>query len=476
MTWLNDKNRTRTTLEWLLYLVVLWVIAFPNGRGTLFSGLSIYDNPREVVEKFGYADVASYVRGGIDLADDWKMSEENFWLLRLWPPGQFYLIALLIAIFGTNVSIVLSMAALILPLWATVLVVARRLIADELNQRTSIYFVLAAFALSPISGGLIGNGLPISDSVGTAFASMSLLCVVAGLSTVSARARFARCFLSGSLLGIAAYIRNSFELVGLALTGLLIFVVALIALAMILKRLFSRFTSVPTIIRMAVMPLVAFVLAFHALTIPWRLVAAQTIKHSDYSWSVADEIYWEQRWMPNQVFEEKGFGWLKTGAANSACRIDLEKCQRILEHEMATGAPYSGAGYSQAEFRKMAIETYKSRPIALAIDRSGIFLKSWFGFGEGRSPMLLFAHLFSLACFVLTTVASLLLILRKTQILRSLIFLVSVAALAAPFLIMHIEYRYLDPIKVYSILLAPLQVGALLQSSHNNRTVKTLET
>lgn len=464
MKWSRSKTGGKIFLEWLLYLVALWAIAFANGRGTLFSGLSIYDTPREVVEKFGYADVASYVRGGVDLADDWKMSEGNFWLLRLWPPGQFYLIALLIAVFGSNVSVVLGMAVPTLSLWAVVFVVARRLITNELNRRLSIYVVLTLFVFSPISGGLVGNSLPISDSIGTAFASLSILYVAKGLSGVSTRSSRINFLLSGAFLGFAAYIRNPFEMVGLALTLLLFVVAAIFLLSAVLKRHFRRLTSTFELIRNTFVPLLAIVLAFHVLTIPWRLIAAQTIKPSDYSWSVTDEIYWEQRWMPDHVFEEKGFGWLKTGAANSACRIDLKKCQLILDHEEASGSPYSGAGYSQAEFKQMALDTYTSKPLSLVIDRSGIFLKAWFGFGETRTPPLFFAQIISLVCFILTTFASVILILRKSQILRSLIFVVSVVALLAPFLIMHIEYRYLDPIKIFSMLFAPLQVGNLLTS------------
>ncbi len=451
--------------------VLLTVVALPNGRGTLFQGARWNSSAQEVISAVGGSDSGNYLRGGLDVKDDGKISKEQNWLVNLWPPGMFYMYGTILYIGGENTLIIAVMLALSIIFWSVLLSWLYRFI----EQRTSRLYALVSTSTILIFGwpshGLFSDQLLGSDGISFALFLTALLLFF----EVDLR-KPAQCAWSGIGIGfltaLAAYLRVSYEFIAIAVS-LGTAILLAVSLGLLLLNQLTKFKR--TVPRGLLTVLLFACGVFHLCTTPWRFVAAENIRPGNYSWSVAGSLYWDYRWTPDSVFENRGVGWLSDGGANSACRLDKIKCREINLHELRTGAPFQGGGYSQDEFKSLAFETYSSKPLQLLVDRMGFLLRSWFGFNLPRTPENLIGQMLSFGAFLIVLSEALLALVTGRITRLSGTFLVTVTCFLAPFLIMHIEYRYLEPVKFLSIFFFPIAIINLLSFRDKIRKAQTAE-
>ena len=444
--------------------MLLTLVALPNGRDTLFQGAKWNSSVQEVIATVGGSDSGNYLRGGLDVEDDGKLSKEQSWLVNLWPPGMFYMYGIILHIGGINLDIIVVMLFLSIILWSVLLSWVYRFTKQRTNRTYAAGSILAILVFCWPSHGLFSDQLLGSDGISFGIVLFAVVIFLkVDLMKLSESAW--KGLIAGALIALAAYFRVSYEFVGQMITAMAV-IACLVSLARRFKSLKSKSPQRNHV------GLLCFLLttagAFQIATIPWRMIVSENVRPGNYSWSTAGDLYWDYRWTPNEVFRERGFEWYVDGGANSACRIDPDKCKEIYQHELATTAPLQGGGYTQSQFKSLALETYRAHPIKLFIDRTANFLRNWFGFGA-RSSNLLLGQVLTLLAFILVGLDSLISLALRKPTRHGMIFLSLNACLLAPFLIMHIEYRYLEPSKLLGLLFLPLT----LQTLYKSRCTKT---
>jgi hypothetical protein len=436
--------------------MLLTVAALPNGRDTLFQGAKWNSSAQEVIATVGGSDSGNYLRGGLDVEDDGKISQEQSWLVNLWPPGMFYMYGIIFYIGGVEIPIIFVMLFLSITLWSVLLSWVYRFTKQQTNRTYAATSILGILVLCWPTHGLFTDQLLGSDGISFGIVLFAVLMFLKVDFTKHSKSAW-KGLIAGFLIALAAYLRVSYEFV-----GHMISVMALIALLVFLVRRVKIFSFKR--LQTNHIGLLCFLLtsagAFQAATIPWRMIVAENVRPGNYSWSTAGDFYWDYRWTPNEVFRARGFDWYVDGGANSACRIDPKKCEEIYKHELATAAPLQGGGYTQSQFRSLAMETYRANPLKLLVDRTANFLRNWFGFGV-RSSDLLLGQVLTLFAFLVVAFDSLTSLALKRPTKHGMIFLTLNACLLAPFLIMHIEYRYLEPSKMLGLLFLPITLHAL---------------
>jgi hypothetical protein len=263
----------------------------------------------------------------------------------------------------------------------------------------------------------------------------------------------------GGLIGVSAYVRVVSDLLGWLMLALLV-VWGVLTLLRRWRR--SRRApeepdgddepSSPTDWRQALLALAVCALVFQAVTIPWRVYGERKIHPGSYGWTAATGNVWHNLWIPDAVLIERGQQWLLEGRPNSVCKVDPERCREIARYERKQYVPYSGWGrYTDAEYRRLAIETIREHPVEYAADRVYWFGQAWFWSPWDRTREVVQNSVLTVA-----VLAALWLSFRRLRRagpdLLTLVYPGLVLASLAPFVTLHFEARYFATVKLLGLL------------------------
>ena len=179
------------------------------------------------------------------------------------------------------------------------------------------------------------------------------------------------------------------------------------------------------------------------------------------------------------MWAEQGRYYLIAGGANTACKIDPQKCREIARLETRSRDPYSGFGhYSEAQFREMAIDTFRAHPWQFVERRAAALPPIWFGaavpiFGEFRQPsefavpplgpdpasQELIQNGLMLVVLVGLLAVSIIRIRRVGPELLTLLVPILFAAITAGGVVLHWENRWYYPVKLIAIPTFALLLG-----------------
>ncbi len=402
-------------------------------------------------ELLGLSDNGFYVSTAIDLSDGRPISETSKWALRQWAPGLPVLLSFFIR-FAESVPIGLTLAVFQTVLWLTIFI-------SIFFRSLNFYVLLISFIMSiglifsaPFSIWFFNQGFFYSESISIAFFVLALLTVFKKNSLIT----YQSAIYAGFFLALSAYFKGTFEFVGLTL---FLFFLLFIFYFNFFKRENNSKTDKISFQK----KFFTIILVFFIITTPWRLISDKYLYKENFniSWTQVTSQYWGHRWMPTDWLEEREVFWFIDGRGNSACLLDLEKCKKISESEIAIGGQFDGNGfYSQSDFKNLAIQTYLENPIALISQRIEPFLKFWFSHNVN-----IFNFLFSAVFFIVIFINIIFILYQRgTFQIFSFFYLSLLLGTLSPLLIQSIEVRYFYPIQVISYLTALLIVQNFIHS------------
>jgi hypothetical protein len=127
----------------------------------------------------------------------------------------------------------------------------------------------------------------------------------------------------------------------------------------------------------------------------------------------------------------------------------------LYQYEILEGSNYNGSGYSNEQFKDLAINTYKEHPIAFLNNRAQNFINSWFGLLKNPSPQTRFFQLLSFISFILCLAKGATSLFRKKPYDSSVFVSIALFSFVSPFALYHIEYRYLQNVQLFSFAVVP---------------------
>jgi hypothetical protein len=462
------------TVVFVVILAALLVTAFPDGRAGK-SGMDVpltaqYDELEPIV---GGSDLRWYVELGYELAEHRDVPSEERWRLNFWPPGNYLYWAVLYTMLGPDLPAGVTAAIALAVLFAAILTAYAELFA-RYYPRWMVGIGLALVVLSDaLSKGIFRQYLLMSEGLYTWWMLVALYAALRLALSNSPRARTAWALGAGAALGASAYVRTTSELLGRVLTTIvLVWVVVVVArrafLAMRARRTGAVRARHPW--SRSLISLLLCMAAFHAVTIPWRIVAAQTVRPGNYSWSAATNRYWHLQWTTDRVFAANGLAWMPPGGANTACRIEPEKCRTAWRnpHTNPRGIP----DRVQTRLRDWTLDSMVSHPTEWIRRQLPLPLHAWFGAaipcgggyqmpncraapGVSGSGHELGQNALLLAALVAAVVLSLRRMARRGADLLALLIPCLAVTIAAPLVLLIWEPRYFLPLKILLLFALP---------------------
>jgi len=427
------------------------------------------------------SDFANYLRlADLLVSGEIGVDSVNAWLLVTWPPGMGVTYsAIHLLTWGTS-AFSLTYLVLVVAVWSLLLwlpVLLARSLRTALVSLTLGTFV----ALSPpFQDWLLGAGIFYSESLSIAFFVASQVLYLAAFSSyVSDCARLWIALISGGAMGVAAYYRSVFDLVGLTVSAIfLVFIGAILLLK------FGHFVKPNQAVPLKLMSrpskrllqaCLLWVVAFTIVTQPWRVAVNRLIAQGATTFAPGGQRAWVNGWLPSERLPD----WAVDVGMNGFCTAYPEDCRRIENLENSTAAPYSGSGaLTPGEFRDSAMQSISADPQPWIDDRVNLAVRQSLAAlgGNSLSFVLLFASLAMMA-------ASCLLIVRNFATAHSLerlsmaIFLcVAWIVPVLPLFMSSMEPRYFFPSLISSwVIFSYVIVFSRRAGSTQNPSFRSVE-
>lgn len=458
-------------LAWLLQLVLVSWILFFGGLNTEHGLITLQLSPDRMVEIYGFADAGSYLQAALNLIATGTSTPEWAWVLNLWPPGMVWLDATIIKIspwdFGVTFALITAFA------WSLALAILAWPFIRTLKSAAIVVVVeLAILGTSPFQSWMFDEGLFYADSLAVAMFLLGLALVVNRIRSAGPMISWIRDgILAGIAFASAIYLRASYNLVPWALGA-----VALLTLILLVVQ--RRRRDVTYLWRQAVLTGVAG-LSVLFLALPYTVFLLQERDRAQFVRT--EELVYEHAWEDPDVKTIPQ--WMLDGGSTVGCDIDPEQCAEFAKETA------SGVTHSPEELRDELIEAIVTHPGEFIVNRVSHVSTQWFAdelssysraetdYTSGpvtyaASHNYNVAHgLLYLALLVITFGSAIVLAIRGNWAM--LIVPVLALAILAPFAIVHVEVRYLIPLKFIG-LLAPLLVLMLWeQPTRRERLVES---
>ncbi|MEX2322709.1 MAG: hypothetical protein WEA29_02910 [Acidimicrobiia bacterium] len=418
------------------------------GDGFL-AGIPLTASTDQVIDRICPGpDACYYLTAGVELLDTGRISPANYWILNLWPPGVAVLSALYVAVARLGIWLPLAAGMINIAVWTLVLSAWYRFLRPRVGPVVSLGAVLLVAVGQPMREWYLGVGLFYVESISVALLLSAVLQAIRASSAPTRRSAIVRGSASGALFAAAAYLRAPYETAALVLTAATVVVFGFRIVQAV--RLRSR-GQLRRALRSSLV-LISVVVAFHAFTMPWRVIAATEVRPGNIVWSTAGSDFWPQHWIPSSYLEEKGHYFLLYGLMNVPCRLEPAKCLDIFMIEVQAAQPYSphdGEGLEMSEFRTASLQALLHNPVDWVALKSFGFTRFWFASGPGFELI---------ENGLLLTLLGLVIFWRPKALGEAgwlIFFSLAIAIVGSSFLV-HFETRYLYPLKS----IAPV-VGAL---------------
>jgi hypothetical protein len=438
------------TGHWLIQFIVVMIFIFLQGLNTPHGLVTLQLAPKRMAQIFGFSDQGSYLQAALSLIAAGKNTPQWAWVLNLWPPGMVWLDAGIIRFspfdYGVTIGLITAL------LWSAALALLTWPFMRHVKPALVVLLVeLAILGTSPFQSWMFDEGLFYADGLAAGAFLLGLALIVNRLRSAAPIQVWIR---DGIYVGIAfaaaIYLRAAYQLVPWAL-GALSLVIAIIVIV-------KRIRGLPT----ADLGRQALLLISAALTVPILMhpytVFVQQDRGRTQFVMTADLVY-ESVWRSQQLNEVPQ--WLLDTGTTPGCDIDPAECALI--HT----AKSKGKVFTPPELRQALIKAIVAHPLQFAGNRVSVVSHQWFVDEPGQG-LLYFVLL------ITAILAACLLAVRGRWAL--LIIPVMALALLAPFAIVHVEVRYLIPLKLIG-LLAPILILMLReQTARSKRSRSVVET
>lgn len=443
-------------LWWLLQFgLMIWLIFF-EGANTAHGLVTMQLSPTRMIKIFGFADAGSYLQAAQNLVATNTNSPPWAWVLNLWPPGMVWLDALIQRFaplaFGSVIGILTSLV------WATTLAICT---FPFITRVRSVVVVLAAelalLSTSLFQSWMFDEGLFYADGLAAGSFLLGLAIVVNRVRAPSSRVTWIRDgIFAGLAFAAAIYLRASYNLIPWAMCG-----VALVIVAVAIVR-WKRKRSLGDLVNQGVMLVVAAV-CIGLVMLPYTAYIYQ--ERGRILFVETENLVYEHAWQnPSKDTIPQ---WMLDGGSTVGCDIDPPQCAAFEKSKAAGATPTSD------QLRNALIKAIVHHPFAFVADRVAPVAKQWFAdelasyshhpANYSSGPVSYAASdnlnppqgLLYLALVLAAMVSAFRLVARGrwSMIVVPVLFL----ALLAPFAIVHVEVRYLIPLKLIGFL-APMLI------------------
>ena len=460
--------RSRITGHWLVQFVVVLVFIFFQGLNTPHGLVTLQLAPKRMAQIFGFSDQGSYLQAAMSLIATGHNTQQWAWVLNLWPPGMVWLDAGIIRFSPLDYGVTIGLITALL--WSTTLALLTWPFMRGVKPTLVVLLLeLAILGTSPFQSWMFDEGLFYADGLAAGSFLLGLALIVNRVrSTAPVPIWIRDGIYVGIAFAVAIYLRAAYQLVPWALAAL-----ALVIAGMIIVKKIRR-QPPGDLGRQAILLMVG------ALTIPILMQPYTAFVQQDRGrtqFVMTQDLVYEGAWKSDQL--DTVPQWGLDGGSTLGCDIDPGECALI--HRAKSG----GKVFTPGELRHALVEAIVAHPLQFVGNRVSYVARQWFadelgsyfheksdyksGPGSYSSSDNLNPGqgLLYLVLLIAAIAAGCILALRGRWAL--LIVPVMALAILAPFAIVHVEVRYLIPLKLIGLLAPILMLMLREQPSPRSR-------
>ena len=461
------RTRSLITVHWLAQLAIVLGIIFYEGLNTPHGLVTLQLAPERMAQLWGFSDQGSYLQAAFNLVatghNTPQGTPEWAWVLNLWPPGMVWLDAGILRFspldYGVSIGVITAL------IWSVALAVLTWPFMRKLTSASAVILVeFAVLGTSPFQSWMFDEGLFYADGLSAGLFLFGLALIV---NRVRSAAPIQVWIRDGIYVGIAfagaIYLRASYQLVSWALAALAITMITIV----IVKKI--RGKSTLDLERQAVLLVVA-ALTIPILMQPYTAYVEQVRGRTQFV--MTQDLFYETAWQSPQF--DPIPQWSLDGGATPGCDIDPVECAVIRK------AKSDGRAFTSKELRDALVKAIVTHPLPFVGNRVSYVGKQWFADELGSyshnktdyvsGPVSYSSSdnlnpgqgLFYLLLLISALVAACILAARGRWAL--LIIPIMAMAILAPLAVVHVEVRYLIPLKLIG-LLAPVLMLMLREES-----------
>jgi hypothetical protein len=459
------------TGHWLVQFALVLFLIFFQGLNTPHGLVTLQLAPERMAQIWEHSDLrdqGSYLHAALSLIATGRNTQEWAWVLNLWPPGMVWLDAGIIRFSPLDYGVTIGLITALL--WSATLSVLTWPFMTRMKPALVVLLVeLAILGTSPFQSWMFDEGLFYADGLAAGSFLLGLALIVNRLRTAAPIQGWIR---DGIYVGIAfaaaIYLRASYQLVAWALAAL-----ALTVTGMIIVR---KIRGLPS----ADLGRQAILLISAALTVPLLMQPYTAFVQQDRArtqFVMTQELSYAAAWQNPQL--DSVPEWVLDGGSTLGCDIDPGECALI--HRAQSG----GKVFTPNELRDALVKAIAAHPLAFVGNRTSYVAKQWFADELGsyfhkktdyRAGPVSYSSsdnlnpgqgLFYLMLLIVALVAACILAARGRWTL--LVIPIMAMAILAPLAIVHVEVRYLIPLKLIG-LLAPILILMLREQPSRSRS------
>lgn len=462
--------------HWLFQFAGVLLFIFFQGLNTPHGLVTLQLAPERMAQIFGFGDHGSYLQAAMSLIATGHNTQQWAWVLNLWPPGMVWLDAVIIRFSPLDYGVTIGLVTALL--WSVTLAVLTWPFMRGARPTLVVLLVeLALLGTSPFQSWMFDEGLFYADGFAAGFFMLGLALIV---NRVRSAAPIQVWIRDGIYVGIAfaaaIYLRASYQLVPWALDAVALAIAGII-IGKRIRRLPTRDLGRQMIL------LGTAVLTIPILMHPYTTFVQQERGRTQFV--MLDDLVYESVWKNHTL--DTDAQWALDGGLSVGCDIDPGKCELIQR------AQTGGKVYTPENLRNMLFESIVTHPLQFVANRVSYVSIQWFADELGsyfhvttdyRSGPVTYSAsnnlnpgqgLLYLVLLISAIVAAVKLAARGRWALP--IIPLMALALLAPFAIVHVEVRYLIPLKLIG-LLAPVLILMLreqpLRSVSSKSAVKNI--
>jgi len=458
--------------HWLLQFGILISFIFFQGLNTPHGLVTLQLAPQRMAQIFGDADSGSYLKAALGLIAKGQNAPEWAWVLNLWPPGMVWLDAGIIRFSPLDYGVTIGLITALL--WSATLSVLTWPFMRRMKPALVILLVeLAILGTSPFQSWMFDEGLFYADGLAAGSFLLGLALIVNRVRTAAPVQVWVRDgIFAGIAFAAAIYLRASYQLVLWALAAL-----ALTVAGMVIVKKIRRLPSAD-LGRQAIL-LIAAALTVPILMQPYTAFVQQDRGRTQFV--MTQDLSYIAAWENPQL--DSVPQWLLDGGSTLGCDIDPAECALIHQAES------DGTVFTPVELRDALFQAIVTHPLQFVGNRVSYVGEQWFADEVGsyqhkktdyRSGPGSYSSsnnlnpgqgLLYIVLLIVAIASGCILALRGKWAM--LVIPAMALALVAPFAIVHVEVRYLIPLKLIG-LLSPLLLLMLKEQPARSKTAQAV--
>lgn len=425
-----------------VHTLLVGLVVFYGGIHGEHGAIRLDMTPEQMVKAYGLGDAGSYLRAATALVDAGRVPPRSWYVLDLWPPGMVWVDALAVKYSPLPVAVTVALA--LSAVWGLLLTLVTWSFVRQRRWILGIATVeLLVLGTWPFQSWMFDDGIMYADGFAAGFLLIGLAVIVhRTLNAGPMRFWFRDGLLAGVAVAGSVYFRASNNLIPVALGGLALVLVTVLLVRRLRGRAPDRAVAANALITATTAFTTVLLMLPYGALIFHREHRLQFVNTQDLLYSVSWQ-YLSAEPLPR---------WLLDSGDPLGCNLDPKQCEKFIAQ---TPSP------SSDELRNALIRAIVEHPGEWISLRTETLVHQWFTYDANAAEG--YAYLVLLLAALSASIA-----LARHGRWALLMVPLAAGALLGPFSFVHVEERYLIPVKLLG-LLAP----ALALAWSNERKVQT---